>query len=311
MAVFWCPAGNVAASFNRQVMELAENLKMRLDSPVGEAQQDRGNRGSDLVSGSDTGSNDEAESQMRKALGLLGEGQRHRPDPERMEQPSRMGDRFNGGLHRRRFVQDGDIPVTVLRRDQGHELPAARGTAPVVPPTNSRLQRTEAALAAETAAREKAERSLAEAQAVARDLQTKIGHAELAKNEAIETLRRERDVLAQLRAEAVSRDEQLRDALEQARAAEHVASAHQEQLLDERNGRRTAEKALRAAEAARDAAELLVRNLSQETPAPRRSRPSGDGLAAPAKSQRSSEVPAVEPEPVKWWLNAKPASKRR
>ena len=297
--------------FNRQVMELAENLKLRLDSPIGEGQQDRGNRGADLASGGDAGPNDEAESQMRKALGLLGEGQRHRPDPERMEQPNRMGDRFNGGLHRRRFVQDGDIPVTVLRRDQGHELPAARGTVPVVPPTNSRLQRTEAALAAETAAREKAERSWAEVQAVARDLQTKIGHAELAKNEAIETLRRERDVIAQLRGEAISRDEQLREALEQARAAELLACGYQEQLLDERNGRRAAEKALRAAESARDAAELLVRNLSEETPAPRRQRPASETFGAPGKTQRLPEPPAVEPEPVKWWLNAKPASKRR
>ena len=56
-----------------------------------------------------------------------------------------------------------------------------RGVAAPSAPTTSRLQRTEAALAAETIAREKAERSLSETQSVVRDLQTKIGHAELAK----------------------------------------------------------------------------------------------------------------------------------
>ena len=135
-----------------------------------------------------------------------------------MDQPSRLGERFNGGLHRRRFVQDGDIPVTVLRRDQGHEAPVHRGAAPAAAPTSSRLQRTEAALAAETAAREKAERSLAEAQSVVRDLQTKIGHAELAKNEAIETLRREREAWSQLRTESEAWETRLQDALEQVRA---------------------------------------------------------------------------------------------
>ena len=231
-----------------------------------------------------------------------------------------MGDRFNGGLHRRRFVQDGDIPVTVLRRDQGHELPAHRGVAAPSAPTSSRLQRTEAALAAETAAREKAERSLAETQSVVRDLQTKIGHAELAKNEAIETLRREREVLAQLRAEGDAGEERLQEALEQARAAEHAAQECQEQLAEERHARRTAEKALRAAEVARESAEQLVRRLSEEAPVPhhppqqsRRSRAVTEPEVAASATRRGrpAEAVAAEPEPVKWWLNTKPAGKKR
>jgi len=121
-------------------MELSENYKLRLDSQMGDTQQDRlariSENGAAHAPSDDTGPNDQAESQMRKALGLLGEsGPRHRPDPERMEQPIlRMGGVFggggsNGGLHRRRFVQDGDIPVTVLRRDQNYEPPAHRGGA--------------------------------------------------------------------------------------------------------------------------------------------------------------------------------------
>ena len=123
---------------------------------------------------------------MRRALGLLGDAPRHRADADRPEQTGRTGGGFNGGLHRRRFVQDGDIPVTVLRRDPGLDAPANRIAPPVSVPSSSRLQRTEAALAAETAARDKAERALNEAYGVVKDLQTKIGHAELAKNEALE-----------------------------------------------------------------------------------------------------------------------------
>jgi hypothetical protein len=257
---------------------------------------------------------------MRKALGLLGESARHRPDADRMEQPGRMNDRFSGGLHRRRFVQDGDVPVTVLRRDQGHEVPAHRGVAPVIAPTSSRLQRTEAALAAETAAREKAERSLAETHSIVRDLQTKIGHAELAKTEADDAVHREREVIVQLRAEAATWEERLQEALEQARAAERQAQLYQEQLSEERQARKTTEKALRTAEAARDSAEQLVRTLSEETPAPRRAAETPrranvvvepEVVAIAGRRGRQPTVAVAEPEPVKWWLNTKPAGKRR
>lgn len=266
---------------------------------------------------------------MRKALGLLGEGQRHRPEAERSEPTHRMADRFNSGLHRRRFVQDGDIPVTVLRRDQGHEAPAHRGAPSAALPTSSRLQRTEAALAAETAAREKAERTLGDVQALAHDLQTKIGHAELAKNEAVDALRRERDVSAQLRSELLGVQEQLELALAQFQAAEQASVSWQDQLADERHARKATEKALRAAEAARDEAERLVRALSEKDPAPvvpapppapvtRRSEPvrrphvEPEVAAAPTRRSRVVEQqPAAEPEPVKWWLNTKPTNKRR
>ncbi len=221
-----------------------------------------------------------------RPLGCLAKRRDTGPTPERMDQPSRIGDRFNGGLHRRRFVQDGDIPVTVLRRDQGHEAPAHRGIPAPAAPTSSRLQRTEAALAAETAAREKAERSLAETQSVVRDLQTKIGHAELAKNEAIEALRQERETLAHLRSEGEVWEDRLQEALEQARAAEHGAQVCQEQLADEQHARKAAEKALRVAESARESAEQLVQRLSEEAPAVQQA------PQRPRRSQSAAE-PAV------------------
>jgi hypothetical protein len=300
-------------------MELSENLKLRLENLTGENQVDRLGRPTEPASGGEAEPIDEAESQMRKALGLLGEGQRHRPESERSEPAHRMGDRFNGGLHRRRFVQDGDIPVTVLRRDQSHELPAHRGAPAAALPSSSRLQRTEAALAAETAAREKAERTLADVQALAHDLQTKIGHAELAKNEAVDALRHQRDVSAQLRTEMHGLQGHLEQALAQSHATEQASASWQDQLADERHARKSTEKALRTAEAERDEAERLVRALSEEAPAsaPRRSEPVSrpqvepEVAAAPARRARIVEQPAAEPEPVKWWLNTKPTTKRR
>jgi hypothetical protein len=298
-------------------MALSENVKLRLDFPLGETQQDGPSQTSDPKA---AGPGDEAESQMRKALGLLGDMQRHRVEPERAEPSARIGDRFNGGLHRRRFVQDGDVPVTVLRRDQGHEAPVHRGVAAPPAPTSSRLQRTEAALAAETAARDKAERLLVETQSVVRDLQTKIGHAELAKNEAIEALHREREAIAELRADNEGWEERLQEARDRVIAAERNANLYHEQLTDERQARKNAEKAQRAAEAARDAAEQLVRTLSEEPPRPRQTVESSNRarvvvepevVSVSTRRGRQSEPAAVEPEPVKWWLNTKPAGKKR
>ena len=189
---------------------------------------------------------------------------------------------------------------------------------PLRPPTSSRLQRTEAALAAETAAREKAERSLAEAQAFAHDLQTKIGHAELAKNEAVEALRRERELVTQLRADAHAFEERLQEAVSLRRLAEQAAEFHEHQLAEERHARKATEKALKASESARETAEQLVRALSEEAPAarqiepPRRPRSEPEVLVATvSRRPRVPEPPAAEPEPVKWWLNPKPAVKRR
>ncbi len=274
----------------------------------------------------DTGQVDEAESAMRKALGLLGETPRHRPETDRLDQPARGGDRFNGGLHRRRFVQDGDVPVTVLRHQAGHEAPAHRATTvPVAAPSSSRLQRTEAALAAETAGREKAERALADLQTVLRDLQTKIGHAELAKNEAVEALRREREAMADLRADADSLTSRLEEAEARANDAEQAAREAERLAADERHARKSLERSLHAAEAARDAAQQLVRTLSAETsgPAlietPARRAPVADPELVPVARKRGRPpgprkivVPQVEPEPVKWWLAPeKPPGKRR
>jgi len=68
--------------------------------------------------------------------------------------------------HRRRFAQDGDVPVVVVRgrRDDGREA-------------------AESAMQSEREARGQAERSLAAAHATIRDLQTKLAHVEMSQAE--------------------------------------------------------------------------------------------------------------------------------
>jgi hypothetical protein len=296
---------------------LSENSKLRID--LGSLDQN------DRVGPPDDNNRiDEAESQMRKALGLLGEAPRHRPEqPERQEPQVRSGgaiSAFGGGLHRRRFVQDGDVPVTVLRRDGGHEPVPHRGAGGAVAPTSNRLQRTEAQLTTETAAREKAERALQETQALVRDLQTKIGHAELAKTEALEAQRREREAAAQIRTENDSLRQAMVALREEVDQTAKTLDSTLKSLDEERRARKAAESAQNIAEEALEDAERLIRTLSSEVDA--EAEP-----AAPAKAKKLSDLKtpkvatvtekggsrrgAAEPEPVKWWLNSAPPAKRR
>ena len=246
---------------------------------------------------------DDAEAQMRRALGLFGDQPRPRTEPDRQEPAARSGG-FNpggfnpggfqpGGLHRRRFVQDGEIPVTVVRRD-------APEAAPGQSPQSSRLQRTEAALAAETAARDRAERSLHETQAALQALQTKIGHNELAKNEAIATVQRLRDEIAALKQEVSGTAERITELEERAEAAEEELLAVRAELTEERRARKLAERQAEAVPVRKPV--LVVPDEHVEPPRPRRGRP---------PNARPEPVAEDEPEPVKWWLTPQKAAVKR
>jgi len=115
------------------------------------------------------------EDRMRQALGLRGDQSNERPTPRR--EPLR-------GPHR--FVKDGEVPVEVLGPSREH---GPGGPAPV-----NRIAAAEAAHRSERAARERAERSLHETQAILQQIQTKLAHADLAHSEALaaERLSRER-----------------------------------------------------------------------------------------------------------------------
>ena len=223
---------------------------------------------------------------------------------------------MQAGGHRRRFVQDGDIPVTIVRREHSADMLARPAAAT---PSSSRLQRTEAALAAETAARERAERALAEAHAVVRDLQTKLGHAALAKDEAAAALRREREEFASLKDSVAEQTAHVEEAESRAQAAEQALGKIEDELASERSARKAAERSLKQAIADKEAAERLVLDLSSAPdpdPAPviipaRRIQPV---QAAPRRAKVAKVFvaePESEPEPVKWWLPKQDKARRR
>lgn len=248
---------------------------------------------------------EDAEAQMRRALGLFGDTPRSRPENERPETP-RGGGGFMQGVHRRRFVQDGEVPVTVVRRDASDSPHASAAAAT---PTSSRLQRVEAALQAESAARDRAERALSESQAALQALRTKIGHNELATNEAVAAAKRDREALAELREGMAADADRLREAEERAEAAEDELGMLRRDLAEERRARARAERLLD--EPAREP-ELA---LDYAAPRPQAARTEAEPVRVPARRGRPPLVrpaPVEEGEPVKWWLLPdKAAGKRR
>jgi hypothetical protein len=107
------------------------------------------------------------EARMRRALGLGGQ-----PSLAPGNAPPTP---VAAGTHRpaHRFIRDGELPVTVLHRDQDDGA------------TLNKLEAARQALREQVAAREHAEQLLQEAQVTIRDLQTKLAHERLASDEAV------------------------------------------------------------------------------------------------------------------------------
>jgi methylmalonyl-CoA mutase cobalamin-binding subunit len=248
---------------------------------------------------------DEAEQAMRKALGLFGDTPRSRPDGDRQDPGQRAGGGFMQGVHRRRFVQDGEVPVTVVRRD----APDAGGGQSG--PTSSRLQRVEAALAQETAGRERAERALHEAQAALQASQTKMGHNDLAKNEAVAASKRHLEEVITLKEELAAAAERLHEIEARAEEAEEEVRTLRAELAEDRRGRKLAERLLR--EATEDAVLAPAHQPRDQIARAQIARASLDRV--PARRGRPPNVhvePEEEAEPVKWWLlPTKTTAKRR
>jgi hypothetical protein len=138
------------------------------------------------------------ETRMRAALGLL-----------RDSEPPPSGHRPDHSFHRRRFVRDGEVAVTVIN-------PAASDSVSAQSP-RGRLMAVEGALSAERAAHARTRRALEEALATVQALETKHAHGELAHAEAI---RHEQAARAQAEAELQQPQE--------ARTRPHVAAAASE-----------------------------------------------------------------------------------
>lgn len=151
----------------------------------------------------------------------------------------------------------------------------------------------EAALHQERAARERAERSLQEALATVRDLQTKLGHAELAQREASETVQAARDAADTLRAAHQEREARWHEDLTAERAARAVAEAA---LTEAAGARKPAERTRRTASVAAPA-EAVQGTAAEPAKAPAKRAPKGTRKDASTPRQR-------EPQPVKWWLNS-------
>jgi hypothetical protein len=255
----------------------------------------------------------DVEAQMRRALGLFGAPRRQEPERPAPPAPNRQTDRFGPAGHKRRFVQDGEVPVTVLHGRREHAADA---------PTN-RLEAAETAAASEHSAREKAERALAEAQALIHDLQTKLGHANLARTELQEAARREHEAMTAIREDLAVKTQQLVAAEEARAAAEARLVVVEEEYASEQAARVQAEQLRADAEKARERAERLLQELgtSEAEPADLPARPveraastavgrSTRGRAS-ARAEASTAVDEVEPEPVQWWLMPAKKAKRR
>jgi hypothetical protein len=242
------------------------------------------------------------EARVRRAWGLDGEAPRLRL-PDRAEpQPSpRPMERFTPGVHKRRFVQDGEVPVMVVHGLTGgrreHAEPGSPRPATAAP--LNRLEVAETALATEIASRDRAEKALADANATIQQLQTKLGHAELARQDAVAALQRERDTVAELRAALAAAQDLAADA--------EAAQAMAEEAL-----------AIAVDRPARVDPAPVNPEPARPEPARRGRKPKlhagpgrPPGKAAKPQAVAPEGAPAREPKPVRWWLTAKRGAKTR
>jgi hypothetical protein len=211
----------------------------------------------------------EAEKGMRRALGL------DRVAPSQNRPSQHPVDR-----QKRRFVQDGEVPVVIAHGRRDHGMHSGDPLLTTGSSPSNRIVIAEAAVKAEREARERAERSLAEAEAIIRDLRTKLGHATLALDEMRDTARRAKD---------------------EKQAAEAA-------LAVERDARDTAEKVLQQATAKRRAVEDRIGETAragQSTViAAKAGKIAREQAGAKSMAKASPRLKTKEPKPVRWWIKA-------
>jgi hypothetical protein len=195
------------------------------------------------------------ELQMRRALGL---------DREMLpgSQTSHSANPSNGPHQRRHFVRDGEVPVTIIHRHNGPDIA-------------NELDSARQALLVQTSAREEAERTLAEARNTIHDLETKLGHERIAKDELTQRINAER---LQIEEALTATQEEL--------AAERALHARTERERDVAT--QTAEHRLRQGTVAKDA----PAQFPGDHRPPRRGRP--PKVARQDVASRDSEI-------VEWW----------
>lgn len=192
----------------------------------------------------------------------------------------------SAGPRRHRYVQDGEVPVVQISpsRDRRRD---ATGPAPMAqePP----FDHGRAALEQERSARLRAEQGLERAQATIHALETRLGHAEITQNEALEQARSHAALNTQLRSE-------LQDTALKLKAAQVEASEAQRRQRD-------LETELEVSQA-----------LFVPEPPPLRARAPKPASRRAIVRQVAPPADTDEPEPVQWWLiapaKAKPKTRR-
>lgn len=223
----------------------------------------------------------EAELRVRRALDLMG-NQPVRSDPGAgTMKPFGQRPHPSGPLTAprplRRFVQDGEVPVTVVRGRR--DADAVTGQ-----PVTNRLATAEAAAEAERHARERAEQAHQEALDTIRSLQTRQRHIELARDEALAALKEGAATLESLHEALRSHQDQLAAAQAAMVASERAVRAGVAALRTEQAARTAVEKTLQDALAARAPADRQ-----------RRTEPAHGRVAAkPARRKGATAAPKAK-----------------
>ena len=198
---------------------------------------------------------------MRRALGLDGE-------TSHVSQATHSSNPSNGPHQRRHFARDGDVPVTMVHSDSGSRF--------------QQLDAARVALRQQTAAREEAERLLADARNTIHDLETKLGHERLARDE----------IMQRVNEDGLQFEETLTAAQEEL-AAERARRAAAERERDEAVvATQTAEQRLRQRTVVKAALPPPATFPSDHQPPRRRGRP--PEIARQDDSSDDSEI-------VEWW----------
>ncbi len=224
------------------------------------------------------------EERMRRALGLTsggaGRSSSSKPEQQRAGLQGRLAGRSSADKPRHRFVQDGAVPVTLVNRHRPDEADASSADRAAI----------EAALRDERAARARTERSLQEALATVHDLQTKLGHAELAHREASDAAQAACAAADAWRAEHQERELRWTQDLAAERAARTAAEAA---LIEAASARGQTVRTRRPPSTVEPA--LMAQGTSPAPPAK---------VAVKQKRKAAAEPQQREPEPVKWWLKS-------
>jgi septal ring factor EnvC (AmiA/AmiB activator) len=206
--------------------------------------------------------------------------------------------------NRRRFVRDGEVPVTVIHgdhhQDDGH--------------SGNQLEATRQGIREQTEARERAERLLSEAQNTIRDLQTKLAHERFGKDEVLQAvaraeaekqtaIRRLETVQAELAAEHASRqkaEEALAETLNRHHTADRNLRGMTAQEAHEPSQAPLGKTGVKAAKTRRKAPAVRQVEAEPHAAAPGSVRKRKKATRV-ARRGRPTDDSTEDPEFVEWW----------